>query len=262
MVALGTTVTRALEHAASDGGALRPGAGLATQRIGPHTRLKIVDAIISGAHEPGESHYELLRAFADGAVLRRMSSTLQYYAYRSHEFGDSVLITRQRDKVLKGRRSSRRTRVWRGWGWRECGASGPGDLAAQHVLQHVDPPHTVERRRRLPHAVSSVSSLCARPPAHRGASSSSTSCCIICKLAVRQAAPLHDLGKIAIPDAMNRPRTPGRRAVMLASRRTGRRSRTRRVNSTITPTPHQQRVRERDRNTRPDVGRAGSECKA
>ena len=162
VVALGTTVTRALEHAASDGGALRPGAGLATQRIGPHTRLQIVDAIISGAHEPGESHYELLRAFADGAVLRRMSSTLQYYAYRSHEFGDSVLITRQRDKVLKGRRSSRRTRVWRGWGWRECGASGPGDLAAQHVLQHVDPPHTVERRRRLPHAVSSVSSLCAR----------------------------------------------------------------------------------------------------
>ena len=131
VVALGTTVTRALEHAASDGGTLRPGAGLATQRIGPHTTLQIVDAIVSGPHEPGDSHYKLLGAFADGAVLQRMSSTLQYHAYRSHEFGDSVLITRQRDKVLKGRRSSRRARVWRGWGW---------GLAPQHVVQHVDPP--------------------------------------------------------------------------------------------------------------------------
>ena len=98
VIALGTTVTRALEHAALDGPVLRSGAGLATQRIGAQTRLRVVDAIVSGAHEPGESHYELLRAFANDAVLLRMSGALEH-GYRSHEFGDSVLIVRQRGSV-------------------------------------------------------------------------------------------------------------------------------------------------------------------
>jgi S-adenosylmethionine:tRNA ribosyltransferase-isomerase len=93
VIALGTTVTRALEHAASEGAGLRPGAGLATQRIGPHTALRVVDGIVSGAHEAGSSHYELLRAFASDAVLERMSVALEDGGYRSHEFGDSVLVT-------------------------------------------------------------------------------------------------------------------------------------------------------------------------
>ena len=100
VIALGTTVTRALEHAALygaalHGGALHPGAGLATQRIGPQTKLRVVDAIVSGAHEPGESHYQLLRAFASEAGLERMSRALKRKGYRSHEYGDSVLIVRQ-----------------------------------------------------------------------------------------------------------------------------------------------------------------------
>jgi S-adenosylmethionine:tRNA ribosyltransferase-isomerase len=92
VIALGTTVTRALEHAASQGPGLRPGAGLATQRIGTDTVLRVVDAIVSGAHEAGSSHYELLRAFAGDAVLERMSVALEDGGYRSHEFGDSVLV--------------------------------------------------------------------------------------------------------------------------------------------------------------------------
>ena len=35
------------------------------------------------------------RAFADDAVLNRMSMVLAEYSYRTHEFGDSVLIERQ-----------------------------------------------------------------------------------------------------------------------------------------------------------------------
>jgi S-adenosylmethionine:tRNA ribosyltransferase-isomerase len=93
-VALGTTVTRALEHAARHG-APRSGPGLATQRIGPGTPLRVVDAILTGVHAPGESHYELLRAFAGDPVLRRMTATLERHGYRSHEFGDSVLLVRQ-----------------------------------------------------------------------------------------------------------------------------------------------------------------------
>jgi len=92
VVALGTTAARALEHAAGAPGGLRPGDGLATQRIGPLTRLRIVDAIVSGVHQPGESHYELLRAFAGREVLGAMSDALEEGRYRSHEFGDSVLV--------------------------------------------------------------------------------------------------------------------------------------------------------------------------
>jgi S-adenosylmethionine:tRNA ribosyltransferase-isomerase len=93
IVALGTTVARALEHAASLG-PLRAGEGLATQRLGAHSRLALVDAIVSGTHEPGSSHYELLRAFASDASLRRASEALERHGYLTHEFGDSVLIER------------------------------------------------------------------------------------------------------------------------------------------------------------------------
>lgn len=94
VIALGTTVTRALEHAAAQPGGLRRGEGLATQRIGPATRLRVVDAIVSGTHEPGTSHHGLLQAFADAALLRRIDRALDAHAYRTHEFGDSVLIER------------------------------------------------------------------------------------------------------------------------------------------------------------------------
>ena len=98
VIALGTTVTRALEHAASRGG-LTAGAGVANQRLGPGSELRVVDAIVSGVHEPGDSHYELLRAFADDAMLRRMSTALDDHGYRTHEFGDSVLLERQQSGV-------------------------------------------------------------------------------------------------------------------------------------------------------------------
>jgi S-adenosylmethionine:tRNA ribosyltransferase-isomerase len=93
VVAVGTTVARALEHAASRGhGTLRAGDGLADQRIGAHTRLHVVDALLSGTHEPGSSHHELLRAFVPPDVLTRLDAALEQRGYLTHEFGDSVLI--------------------------------------------------------------------------------------------------------------------------------------------------------------------------
>jgi S-adenosylmethionine:tRNA ribosyltransferase-isomerase len=92
IIAVGTTVVRALEHAAARDGRVRAGEGLATQRIDATSRLRIVDAILTGTHEPGTSHYELLRAFTDEATLRRASQELDTHRYRTHEFGDSVLL--------------------------------------------------------------------------------------------------------------------------------------------------------------------------
>ena len=98
IVAVGTTVVRALEHAATHDGIVRPGEGVATQRIGSSTPLRVVDAILSGTHERGSSHYELLRAFADDETLSRIEVELNTHDYRTHEFGDSVFLERMRSR--------------------------------------------------------------------------------------------------------------------------------------------------------------------
>ena len=102
IIAVGTTVVRALEHAAGSNGVLHAGDGIANQRIGPETHLQIVDAILSGTHEPGSSHYDLLGAFVNDSSLRFMTEELESREYRTHEFGDSVLI--QQSKCAKSLR--------------------------------------------------------------------------------------------------------------------------------------------------------------
>lgn len=100
IVAIGTTVVRALEHARGVAGP-----GLADQRVAAGWRLRVVDAVLSGTHEPQESHYQLLRAFQDDAALARASAELEAHGYRTHEFGDSVLIERSRGPQLPARSS-------------------------------------------------------------------------------------------------------------------------------------------------------------
>ena len=48
--------------------------------------------MLSGTHEPGSSHYQLLRAFLDEGTLAEANAALEAQGYRTHEFGDSVLI--------------------------------------------------------------------------------------------------------------------------------------------------------------------------
>lgn len=94
IVAIGTTVVRALEHSATDCGTVRPGPGVANRRITGDFRLHVVDVILSGVHEPATSHYQLLRAFTSERTLRRATEAMEASDYRTHEFGDSVLIER------------------------------------------------------------------------------------------------------------------------------------------------------------------------
>jgi S-adenosylmethionine:tRNA ribosyltransferase-isomerase len=116
IVAIGTTVVRALEHAATRDGIVRAGPGLATQRITAASQLAVVDVILSGIHEPGTSHYELLRAFADEGVLNRADQELASRGYRTHEFGDSILIERRQTALLpQGFSPVIRSRVADGW---------------------------------------------------------------------------------------------------------------------------------------------------
>jgi S-adenosylmethionine:tRNA ribosyltransferase-isomerase len=104
IIAIGTTVVRALEDAAAPDGQVRGGEGLATGRLGAESCLQVVDAILSGTHEPGTSHYELLRAFADDETLNRANAELDAGGYRTHEFGDSVLIEKSSEVCRQRRR--------------------------------------------------------------------------------------------------------------------------------------------------------------
>jgi len=75
----------------------RAGEGRASGRIACGASLRVVDAILTGVHQPGESHYELLRAFANDRVLGNVRAAVEERGYRPHEFGDSLLIERQGD---------------------------------------------------------------------------------------------------------------------------------------------------------------------
>ncbi len=93
VVAAGTTVVRALESAAGEGdGRVAPGRGVATLRLdGGHT-LTAVDAILTGMHEPGSSHFALLTSFVSAERLMEAHARAESLGYLAHEFGDSMLV--------------------------------------------------------------------------------------------------------------------------------------------------------------------------
>jgi S-adenosylmethionine:tRNA ribosyltransferase-isomerase len=101
IIAIGTTVVRALEHAAAIAPVVQAGEAVASQRMDASSRLRIVSAILSGTHEPGTSHYDMLRAFVDEATLNRISRALDEHGYRTHEFGDSVFLEAARQASLR-----------------------------------------------------------------------------------------------------------------------------------------------------------------
>ncbi len=94
VVAVGTSVTRALE-AACESGVLRAGSQRTALILGPESRLRACDGLLTGLHEPGSSHFSLLEAFAPRRLLERAVRHAARYGYLQHEFGDSCLVLRQ-----------------------------------------------------------------------------------------------------------------------------------------------------------------------
>jgi S-adenosylmethionine:tRNA ribosyltransferase-isomerase len=90
VIAVGTTVVRALEGSAELGVAAGPGETALV--IDGRYRPRVVDAVLSGIHEPESSHFALLSAFAPPALLRRAHQECASRGYLAHEFGDSTLI--------------------------------------------------------------------------------------------------------------------------------------------------------------------------
>src|SRR5918992_246254 len=67
VIAVGTTVTRALETTARLDDRVEPGKGETNLVLGPDRAARVVDALITGWHAPGASHLLLLEAVAGGA---------------------------------------------------------------------------------------------------------------------------------------------------------------------------------------------------
>lgn len=92
VVAVGTTVVRALETAATLDGTVHAGAGCTDVVITPERGLRAVDGLITGWHEPESSHLLMLEAAAGRELLERSYAEAAALGVAGHEFGDVHLI--------------------------------------------------------------------------------------------------------------------------------------------------------------------------
>jgi S-adenosylmethionine:tRNA ribosyltransferase-isomerase len=92
VVAVGTTVTRALETAADRDGVVREASGWTDVVLGPKRPARVVSGLITGWHDTGASHIELLRAVAGDALVEQAYAEALRERYLWHEFGDSCLL--------------------------------------------------------------------------------------------------------------------------------------------------------------------------
>jgi S-adenosylmethionine:tRNA ribosyltransferase-isomerase len=92
VIAVGTTVVRALESVTGSDGVTRAGRGRTRLRITTDSRLRAVDGLLTGLHEPQASHLDLLSAFVAAEQLDAAYREALTRGYLWHEFGDMNLI--------------------------------------------------------------------------------------------------------------------------------------------------------------------------
>jgi S-adenosylmethionine:tRNA ribosyltransferase-isomerase len=92
VIAVGTTVVRALETVAAPDGSVAAGEGWTSLVVTPERGLRAVDALLTGWHEPAASHLRLLRAAAGEELLARSYAEALEHGYLWHEFGDVELV--------------------------------------------------------------------------------------------------------------------------------------------------------------------------
>jgi S-adenosylmethionine:tRNA ribosyltransferase-isomerase len=92
VLAVGTTVVRALETTADEQGRSHPGQGWTELVVTPERGVRVVDGLLTGWHEPESSHLAMLQAIAGRPLLDASYDAAVSEGYRWHEFGDSHLI--------------------------------------------------------------------------------------------------------------------------------------------------------------------------
>jgi S-adenosylmethionine:tRNA ribosyltransferase-isomerase len=94
VIAVGTTVVRALESATGDEGCTLPLDGWTDLVITPERGVRAVDGLVTGWHEPEASHLLMLEAVGGRPLLEASYDASLAERYSWHEFGDSHLILR------------------------------------------------------------------------------------------------------------------------------------------------------------------------
>jgi len=92
IIAVGTTVVRALESSLDGKGRMVASSGWTDLVITPERGVDVVDGLLTGFHEPLSSHLAMLEAIAGAERIRRAYRTALAARYLWHEFGDSHLI--------------------------------------------------------------------------------------------------------------------------------------------------------------------------
>lgn len=92
VVAVGTTVTRALESAVRPDGRVTARRGLTTRVVTPAEPPRVVDGLVTGWHDPGASHLLLVEAVAGPDLTQAAYDAASAGHYLWHEFGDSGLL--------------------------------------------------------------------------------------------------------------------------------------------------------------------------
>jgi S-adenosylmethionine:tRNA ribosyltransferase-isomerase len=92
VVAVGTTVVRALESVADGSGVVRAGSGWTRLVVSPDRGVRMVDGLLTGWHEPRASHLAMLEAVAGRPLLEDSYRAALERGYLWHEFGDLHLV--------------------------------------------------------------------------------------------------------------------------------------------------------------------------
>ncbi|MBW8837618.1 MAG: S-adenosylmethionine:tRNA ribosyltransferase-isomerase, partial [Burkholderia sp.] len=92
VVAVGTTVVRALESVVAADGRVAAGEGWTRLVVTPERGVRAVDGLLTGWHEPESSHLDLLRAVGGPELVERSYEAALERGYLWHEFGDVHLI--------------------------------------------------------------------------------------------------------------------------------------------------------------------------
>ncbi len=92
VVAVGTTVVRALESSVDRSGRVIASRGWTDLVITPERGLRVVDALLTGFHEPRATHLAMLEALAGRTHVRKAYDAALAERYLWHEFGDLHLI--------------------------------------------------------------------------------------------------------------------------------------------------------------------------
>jgi S-adenosylmethionine:tRNA ribosyltransferase-isomerase len=92
VIAVGTSVVRALETVALPFGHVEADDGWTRHVVTPRCGVRVVDGLLTGWHDPDASHLQLLEAIAGRALLEDSYAAALDAGYRWHEFGDVHLI--------------------------------------------------------------------------------------------------------------------------------------------------------------------------